>query len=262
MNVKQEYLEQEVEVKPYIASEPVGDVAGTSSSSATYHPGIFVISKILARSPEIMKGPDGELEHHYLVRWAGYGPNDDTWEPRSNLLESSASLVRAFDIKREYDRLTLNGVSPDIECWMTPPRVRFSSHPDNIALPLRILDQSGLFFLVYFGYEGHDHPPSPLAHTQWLTGPRLKSLLGASAPRNLDQLLRAAKERRRKIREFRADKIRERKRLKREQVERRERRPPVERSKVVRDPDPSKAWPFFSHFQSLHLERHDRSDKG
>ncbi len=34
----------------------------------------------------------------YLIRWKGYGPEDDTWE-------SAGALRNAPDLKREYDRV-------------------------------------------------------------------------------------------------------------------------------------------------------------
>jgi hypothetical protein len=62
---------------------------------------VYVVGAILARSLVKMHGPDGAYEYRYLVRWEGYGPEDDTWEIRSNLMEGAARLVEAFDVGSE-----------------------------------------------------------------------------------------------------------------------------------------------------------------
>jgi hypothetical protein len=59
--------------------------------------GVYVVEHILARSLEVYQSGTGHDEHHYLVRWEGYGPEDDTWEPRSGLLEGSAQLLEEFE---------------------------------------------------------------------------------------------------------------------------------------------------------------------
>jgi len=40
------------------------------------------------------------MEHMYLIKWKGYGDNDNTWEPKTNLGHSS-DLVKAFDAKKK-----------------------------------------------------------------------------------------------------------------------------------------------------------------
>lgn len=39
------------------------------------------------------------LEHMYRVKWKGYGLNEATWEPKTNL-EHAAALIKAFDAKQ------------------------------------------------------------------------------------------------------------------------------------------------------------------
>lgn len=62
---------------------------------------VYEVSEILARSLEQEPNEQGRLEYFYAVRWDGYGPEDDTWEPRSNVVQGSSRLVQDFDAKRE-----------------------------------------------------------------------------------------------------------------------------------------------------------------
>lgn len=39
------------------------------------------------------------FEHMYRVKWKGYGLNEATWEPKTNL-EHAAALIKAFDAKQ------------------------------------------------------------------------------------------------------------------------------------------------------------------
>lgn len=59
---------------------------------------VFEVHRILARSLDPQPGPQGD-EYHYLVRWVGFGPKEDTWEPKRNLVHGARSLVTAFDSK-------------------------------------------------------------------------------------------------------------------------------------------------------------------
>lgn len=61
---------------------------------------VFAVAAILARSLDKAHNSAGKLEHFYVVRWEGYGPEDDTWESYSNVAEGAQEFVRAFDGKR------------------------------------------------------------------------------------------------------------------------------------------------------------------
>ena len=36
---------------------------------------------------------------HYLIHWAGYGSEDDTWEPLANLSTGAMRMVHDFNAK-------------------------------------------------------------------------------------------------------------------------------------------------------------------
>lgn len=35
-------------------------------------------------------------QYEYRIRWEGYGPDDDTWEPHESLLESASAVLKAY----------------------------------------------------------------------------------------------------------------------------------------------------------------------
>lgn len=61
---------------------------------------VYAIEAIICCSLYPLVGPTGEEEYFYLVRWQGYGPEHDTWEPRSNLTNSSEA-VKEYDVRSE-----------------------------------------------------------------------------------------------------------------------------------------------------------------
>lgn len=62
--------------------------------------GAFRAAAVVCRSLHQAIGPSGLTEYHYLIRWEGYEPEDDTWEPQSNLTSGRMpKLLRDFDAK-------------------------------------------------------------------------------------------------------------------------------------------------------------------
>ena len=42
---------------------------------------------------------------HYLIHWAGYGSEDDTWEPLANLSTGAMRMVHDFNAKLRRESL-------------------------------------------------------------------------------------------------------------------------------------------------------------
>ena len=46
-------------------------------------------------------GPSTDLRRQYLIRWEGYGPEDDTWELRCDVLAGSRDLIELYESQGE-----------------------------------------------------------------------------------------------------------------------------------------------------------------
>ncbi|BEJ01104.1 hypothetical protein CcaverHIS631_0509610 [Cutaneotrichosporon cavernicola] len=72
--------------------------SGRAHASLALAQDVFHVEAIVCRSLHPAKTPTGEDEYFYLVRWEGYDPTHDTWEPRSNLANSSEA-IREYEAK-------------------------------------------------------------------------------------------------------------------------------------------------------------------
>ncbi|KAF9992327.1 hypothetical protein BGZ79_003211 [Entomortierella chlamydospora] len=94
----------------YVLRDPVGDILPRKYVASQLKlvlaepqdPNAYVVQTILKHRPP--KPSILRLEHEYLVRWKGYGPKDDTWEPYSNFFETKC--IRDFWNARTNHRLT------------------------------------------------------------------------------------------------------------------------------------------------------------
>ncbi|OCF60713.1 hypothetical protein L486_00351 [Kwoniella mangroviensis CBS 10435] len=124
---------------------------------------VYIVSDILARSFEKSLGPNRQMENQYLVRWEGYGPKDDTWEYRSNLMGGASAVVKEFE-----------------------------SRP----LPFTILDsqrwKNTTRYLVRYG-KPFPVEPSPMYATEWQTEKEMH-LIGELETEDIDQAVRDYRE--------------------------------------------------------------------
>jgi hypothetical protein len=128
--------------------------------------GTFEVEMILARSLKLQRASNRRQEYHYLVRWRGYGPEEDTWEPASGLRS-------AWESVEEYRKQRGCGA------WLLLL---------TLERPYTILDaDQGELFLVQHGITNVrvagsiiDISESPLFETEWATADELKEIYSAS----------------------------------------------------------------------------------
>ncbi|WVQ72485.1 hypothetical protein IAR50_002040 [Cryptococcus sp. DSM 104548] len=122
------------------------------SPSQSSDDSVYAVAQILARSMTKWRNPNTkQSEYRYLVRWEGYGPADDTWEPSSSLVEGSQSLIDHFE--------------------------DFEYHPFAI-LSSKAVPSKPVSYLVRYGLVSLDTPPSPLYDKVWHTASQIHRIAG------------------------------------------------------------------------------------
>ncbi len=61
---------------------------------------VFVVEKILSHRD--VPSSRGKIKREYLIRWEGYDPSHDTWEPEKNL---SPDLIAGYPISESWVRV-------------------------------------------------------------------------------------------------------------------------------------------------------------
>ena len=72
----------------------MSDDDSSFGSSSSEEEGVYTVQSIVSK-----RGGRGGKKVEYLVRWKGYGSDDDTWEPIDSLAESAAEAIAAFEKK-------------------------------------------------------------------------------------------------------------------------------------------------------------------
>lgn len=63
--------------------------------------GEFIVERILAKE-KLFNQAGQESGDGFLVRWLGYGPEYDTWEPRVGLEQGSGQMLRQFEAQGAF----------------------------------------------------------------------------------------------------------------------------------------------------------------
>ncbi|ODN94218.1 hypothetical protein L198_05072 [Cryptococcus wingfieldii CBS 7118] len=142
------------------------------SPSQSSDDSVYAVAQILARSLNKWRNPDTkQFELRYLVRWEGYGPADDTWEPISSLMEGSQSLIDEFEDFGKSPASIPTGAN------------RCSEYHPFAILSSRTIPSKAASYLVRYGLASLDTPPSPLYDKVWHTASQIHRIAGI--PKNI-----------------------------------------------------------------------------
>ncbi|KAF4032791.1 Calponin homology domain-containing proteinromo [Phytophthora infestans] len=74
---------------------------------------------------------EADKEQHYRVHWLGLSPGEDTWEPRSRLLEDVPDIVNEYEKTLTFRSVSEPGVDTRGEEGDQPPRVHGGTRRDD-----------------------------------------------------------------------------------------------------------------------------------
>lgn len=115
---------------------------------------VFVVEKIL--DSRIVSG-----KKQYYLKWIGYGPEDNSWEPVENL--DCPELIEAFEAKRKagFDR----GLKPEKILGATDsPGSLLKLHNFLVCIKIKSISGELMFLMKWIGTDEADLVPAKQAN--------------------------------------------------------------------------------------------------
>ncbi|XP_065305247.1 uncharacterized protein [Dermacentor albipictus] len=90
---------------------------------------VYEVEKILKYR---IRGQGKKKIEEYLIRWKNFGPSEDTWEPRKNLLDCEELLIEFEKNFTKAENLPKNEETEGTELMPTPPPQKSPKHFDSV----------------------------------------------------------------------------------------------------------------------------------
>jgi hypothetical protein len=135
-----------------IEDEHSTDVPGSEEDDSDSDGEEYEMDKIVAR-----KYTNGKA--YYRIRWTGYAPYDDTWEPSDNI---PSELIEAFDKTLEKSDAVKDEVKPE---QLRKPKIQKTESPTET--------ESSTDFRTTSSVTGQDLVAMGVARDKWLDGPKI-----------------------------------------------------------------------------------------
>merc|ERR1712045_204914 len=137
---------------------------GTDSDPTEEEEEEYTVEKVIDKRI----GKNGKIE--YLLKWKGYGDEDNTWEPKENL--DCEDLMKAFEDKRKAEQAKKKAAGEKRKSGVLDGKKKKSDDDRPRGLdPERIIgatDSSGelMFLIKWKGSDEADLVPSRLANVK------------------------------------------------------------------------------------------------